>query len=81
VFGFVTKLFFYHIKLICYGESTYENLKGHFKGVIFHPYKKNCCSAFSEVFCKKKPQKFFNFREPEAEKLPLIENHSKFDKS
>lgn len=43
VFAFVTKLFIYHIRIICVGESTYENLKGHFKGVLFNPYYKSCC--------------------------------------
>ncbi len=55
VFAFVTKLFIYHLRIICKGESTYENLKGHYRDSLFNPYEKSCCKSFYAIFCKKKP--------------------------
>ena len=57
--AFVTNLLRYHIRIICKSQSTYENKKGHFKGVLFNPYKQSFCEEMSELMCRKRPKKFF----------------------
>ena len=61
---FVTHLFYYHMKIIWISETTYENLKGHYKNTLFNPYKKRCISSFYDIFCTRRPQKVFDLREP-----------------
>lgn len=53
--GFTTKLFVYHISIILKGESTYENLKGHFKSALFNPYHTTSLDEIKKVFFYKKP--------------------------
>lgn len=50
VFGFVAKLFVYHVKIIFIGESTYSNLKGHYKNMLFNPYRKSCGKSCKCVY-------------------------------
>mmetsp|Transcript_19947 Transcript_19947/g.18952 ORF Transcript_19947/g.18952 Transcript_19947/m.18952 type:complete len:165 (-) Transcript_19947:156-650(-) len=55
VFGFVLKLFIYHLKIIILGQSTYANLKGHYKDSLFNPYKKPCCQSFLDIIWPRIP--------------------------
>ena len=50
------------------GESTYEEKKKQFKDNIIKPYRTTCCQRFSDVICRSRPNKFFDFSEPEADK-------------
>lgn len=65
VAGFVSKLLLYHIKIICKSESTYEEKKKHFKDTLFNPYKRSFCH---NLFCKKRPPKFYDLTELEPPK-------------
>lgn len=69
VAGFVTKLFLYHIRIICKSQSTYEEKKGHFKKALFNPYKQSFCEELTEILCKRRPKKFFDFTAFEPSKL------------
>ena len=52
---FTLHLFIRHIRLICHSLSTYEDLKGHFKGALFNPYEKSCGTSMANVLFKRRP--------------------------
>ena len=69
VFGFVLKLFIYHMKIICIGQSTYENLKGHFKNTLFNPYHFSCTNSMYRILLKKRSQEYYKLYEMETARL------------
>lgn len=64
--GFVTKLFFYHLKIICMSQSTYEEKKRHFKHALFNPYKQSFCEELGDIFCRRRPKKYFQMSSNQA---------------
>lgn len=73
VAGFVIKLLIYHLKIISKSETTYANLKKHYKDRL-NPDKVSCCKSFKRIFIQKKPQKRYSLSE-EWQVKPQESNH------
>lgn len=73
VAGFVIKLLIYHLKIISKSETTYANLKKHYKDRL-NPDKVPCYQSFKRIFIRKKPQKKYSLSE-ESQVKPMESNH------